>query len=302
MNYKRIYEQIVFNAKNRSLNCYKENHHIIPKCMNGTDNSDNIVALTAKEHFICHKLLCEIYPENNKLKYAYWLMCNVKNKYQHRDYKISSREYEELKLKLSIIRSKEMSGKMGKPHTPEAIEKIKLARSKQVFSDIAKKKMSDSRIGKTGNIGFKHTEESRSKMSDEITKSIGIKCIINGISFDSISKAAKYFNINPNTLRYKLNLTKDKNIQLKDKIKINDLLFDTITEASLFFNIPESTLSYRLKNNIEITTNIKNKKVKCKINGVIYNSIGEAVKLLSIPENTLRYRLNSNSFEEYVIL
>jgi hypothetical protein len=57
--YKKIYEFIIERAKNRSLNCYVEKHHIIPKCLGGLNNKDNIIKLTAKEHFICHRLLVE---------------------------------------------------------------------------------------------------------------------------------------------------------------------------------------------------------------------------------------------------
>lgn len=75
MNYKAIYYNIIGNAQNRFLEGYSEKHHILPKCMGGSNNKNNIAILTAKEHFICHKLLCKIYPLNDKLKYAYWLMC-----------------------------------------------------------------------------------------------------------------------------------------------------------------------------------------------------------------------------------
>ena len=42
------------------FNCgdeYHEKHHIIPKCMDGTDDEDKLIDLYAKEHFIAHKLL-----------------------------------------------------------------------------------------------------------------------------------------------------------------------------------------------------------------------------------------------------
>ena len=45
------------------LKGYYEKHHILPKCMGGLDTKDNLVYLTAKEHFICHKLLVRIFPE-----------------------------------------------------------------------------------------------------------------------------------------------------------------------------------------------------------------------------------------------
>lgn len=58
-------------AKNRVIVGYSERHHIIPKCLDGTNSKTNIVRLTVKEHYVCHKLLCEIYPNENKLKWCF---------------------------------------------------------------------------------------------------------------------------------------------------------------------------------------------------------------------------------------
>jgi len=56
--------------------------HIIPKCLGGQGTvlnvtHPNIVLLTAKEHYMAHRLLCEIYPDNKKLRYALWMMIKV---------------------------------------------------------------------------------------------------------------------------------------------------------------------------------------------------------------------------------
>lgn len=77
--YYRIYYQIIERAKNRILSkeIYTENHHIIPIHCGGGNTKDNIVTLTYKEHFLCHKLLYRIVPQ--KFKYgalkAVRLMC-----------------------------------------------------------------------------------------------------------------------------------------------------------------------------------------------------------------------------------
>jgi hypothetical protein len=76
MNYKDIYQKIINNAKikNNIKEKYYEIHHIIPKCLGGNNEPNNLVNLTLKEHYICHKLLCYIYPENKSLAHAYWMM------------------------------------------------------------------------------------------------------------------------------------------------------------------------------------------------------------------------------------
>ncbi len=94
MNYSKIYNDLIFKAKSRILSGYKERHHIIPKCLGGSNDKSNLVELTAREHFIAHKLLCKIYPTNNKLHYALWAMINGVTK---RKLKITSREYDRIK-------------------------------------------------------------------------------------------------------------------------------------------------------------------------------------------------------------
>ena len=77
MNYDRIYKEIVDNALGRDHTKigYKERHHIIPKCMNGTDEYNNLVYLTAREHFLAHWLLVKIYPNNTGLIHGFNVMC-----------------------------------------------------------------------------------------------------------------------------------------------------------------------------------------------------------------------------------
>ena len=64
--------------------------------MGGADDDDNITLLTPKEHFIAHRILYLTYPENLSILRALWGMSNQVNEY--RDYIISSRMYERLRL------------------------------------------------------------------------------------------------------------------------------------------------------------------------------------------------------------
>jgi hypothetical protein len=59
MNYLKIYDKIIINCQNRYLDesIYCEKHHVLPKCLGGDDTTDNIVKVTAKEHFVLHHLL-----------------------------------------------------------------------------------------------------------------------------------------------------------------------------------------------------------------------------------------------------
>jgi hypothetical protein len=143
MNYQKIHDQIIERAKHRQLEGYKERHHIIPRCMDGPDSADNLVDLTAREHFIVHKLLCEIYPDQRKLSYAYWMMCNMKSTTQHRNYKVTNRDYERARSMFSSIHSKRII-------SAETRDKLKHARLNNPV--------------KYNVINYKHTDERREKI------------------------------------------------------------------------------------------------------------------------------------------
>ena len=98
MNYEKIYNQIIERAKSRNVEGYTEKHHIVPKCMNGTNSIDNIVKLTAREHFLAHWLLHEIYPNNTDLRYSFWSMCRSSD--NQKRYIPSSRIYEYAKYQM----------------------------------------------------------------------------------------------------------------------------------------------------------------------------------------------------------
>ena len=77
---------------------YHEKHHIVPKCMGGTNDEDNLIDLYAREHFIAHKLLAKENPDNDKLVYAWWCMSVVRNKNTQERYELTPEEHEEAKI------------------------------------------------------------------------------------------------------------------------------------------------------------------------------------------------------------
>ena len=112
--YKTWYHNITENAKNRPINGYVERHHIIPRSLGGSDNKENLVDLTAREHFICHWLLTKMYTGESKSKMVYALNgMKRSNKFAQRyETKITSRVYENLKKEFSIIHSATMKGRL----------------------------------------------------------------------------------------------------------------------------------------------------------------------------------------------
>ena len=74
--YTCIYFSIIETARSRVLpkDQYKETHHIIPRSMGGDNSSNNLVDLTAREHFICHKLLVRMTKGESRGKMAFALV------------------------------------------------------------------------------------------------------------------------------------------------------------------------------------------------------------------------------------
>jgi len=167
MNYEKIYQQLMDRAQPRTLPGYKERHHIVPKCIGGDNSISNLVYLTAREHFIAHKLLCEIYPDNSKLHYALWMMSNkTQSGNQQRLYNISNREYDRIKLLISETRKSFTHSDDSKKKISQS-NKGKISWNKGLsHSDDTRQKISTANKGKIAhNKGKKHTVESRQKMS-----------------------------------------------------------------------------------------------------------------------------------------
>ena len=70
MNYTKIYNALIERARNRDIDGYSERHHIVPRCLGGTEDKSNIVALTPEEHYVCHQLLVKMYPNDKSLAWA----------------------------------------------------------------------------------------------------------------------------------------------------------------------------------------------------------------------------------------
>lgn len=167
MNYQRIYNQIIERAQTRQLEGYKETHHIMPKCIGGLDVEENLVELTAREHFLCHRLLIEIYPEEEKLKYSLWLMATGKRRWKTSDpYNISSRTYEYIKLEFSKL-MKTKKSKLGRTHSEETKLKQSLSHLGKKDSEETKNKKSQIKLGHVKN------NEWKKNLSESASKSFG---------------------------------------------------------------------------------------------------------------------------------
>ncbi len=138
---------------------YVESHHIVPKSLGGTNSKSNLVYLTAKEHFVAHKLLTKFLKIGSnahiKMMYAFSYMLTGNGNNSERIY--SSKEHSRIKeliskygkgenhynhgKKRSILDRMKQSESIarrnykstkGVLHKNESIEKIKKKRSTQI--------------------------------------------------------------------------------------------------------------------------------------------------------------------------
>lgn len=74
MNYRQHHDLLVDRARHRVINAYTERHHVIPRCLGGSNDALNIVLLTPEEHFMAHKFLVKLHPDHLGLLTALMLM------------------------------------------------------------------------------------------------------------------------------------------------------------------------------------------------------------------------------------
>ena len=164
--YTRWYNQLIDQAKVRILSrdVYTEKHHIVPQSLGGDNSIDNLVSLTAREHFVCHWLLTKMVSDT-KQKYKMWnafsCMLYRENLNQER-HKISSRAFENIKSIGAKIKSEKFTGKgnpmygkrgelsphYGKKKSAEHLEKLSVSHKGFVRSMESRAKQSGSMSGR----------------------------------------------------------------------------------------------------------------------------------------------------------
>ena len=158
---------------------YWEGHHILPKCLGGLGHArqkhNNIIRLTAAEHFTAHKLLAELFPDIPKLVYAFWAMCTVSKTSTI----ATAEEYQLARESRSKIIGTAVQTKL-----------IGLVADEQVRSNHSKAQAGEL----NGFFGKTHTEAARAKLT--VSQSKAVRHINTGIVYSSSYEAAKALNIN----------------------------------------------------------------------------------------------------------
>ena len=100
MDYQKIYNNLIKTRSGQCLliNEYYEKHHIVPRCLGGTDDEQNLIRLTYREHFIAHWLLVKIYKNHLGINYAF--LCMLR-KQPNGERILTSKRYEIIKRNFS---------------------------------------------------------------------------------------------------------------------------------------------------------------------------------------------------------
>jgi hypothetical protein len=162
--YNFWYNSIIENARNRILSGYKESHHIVPQSLGGSNNKENLVDLTAREHFICHWLLIKMHTGEARAKMVYALngMKRTNREQERYETAITSRVYQKLKEEFGKTHSAYMKGRTpwnkGIPITEEQREKNRKAALGKKRSNETKQKIREAQLG------TKQSQETKEKI------------------------------------------------------------------------------------------------------------------------------------------
>lgn len=186
MDHKRIHDAIIDRARQRgwtrkSAPVYVESHHIIPRCVGGLRLRNNLVCLTAKEHYLVHLLLTKIYTEPHQKKSIYAAYLCMAGVYSGIVGKRSSRMYSEFRKYVSEANSGEnnpMWGKTTSQKQKDAVRNYRLGikeseetRQKKRLVNLGRKHKEESNEkNRQWHLGKKQSEESINKKVDSVSR------------------------------------------------------------------------------------------------------------------------------------
>lgn len=143
--YTRTYFAIIAKAKTQARikgANYYESHHIIPKSLGGSNELDNKVLLTFREHFICHQLLVKMVDSKesiNKMRYALYMFSrtNLQQRGLNRRQQILCAE-----ANRAASSTRSHYSMLGKKHSEESKAKMRDASLKQTHTQATRDKIS----------------------------------------------------------------------------------------------------------------------------------------------------------------
>lgn len=171
--YSKWYWELMASRQKLQRDGYLERHHITPKSLGGSNARSNIVALTAREHFIAHLLLVRMlrHPEKRKMQFALMFLMGRGRGKGRQLYVPSSKIYEIYRKECAAsnmgrtwteAQRQKMSAKMqGRVLTAEHCAKIGDRHRGKVLSDATKAKLSAAKTGVKLNLSDEQRQHRR---------------------------------------------------------------------------------------------------------------------------------------------
>lgn len=209
---------------------YTENHHIIPKCMGGTDDPDNIIKLTARQHFIAHWMLWKAF-NTPAMAYAFFLMAVPNRNHTGRTHRITSKTFSLLKKFKSKHQSELNTLRWQNPEWAEKQRKI-MRRAASTPKERERRSKS----------ALKYNEIYREKRSLAHKKRWKDNKWANNI----IQKMKQRWDDPIWGLKNKKRVI-ENNKKRRKPISIEGSLYSHVSEAGIKLNISDTTIRYRIK-------------------------------------------------------
>lgn len=242
---EKTYNNLVNRGKLRGLNkkkleFYTEIHHIVPKCIGGNDERENLVLLTYREHIIAHMLLARIY-DLIELKHTVYLMFNSHKNKTMGKVTLSTKQLEEIRISSVAFLKEKFTGRTIKPEWIEKAKKTKLLKYGGKLTEFQRTEQA------RGRVGMRFSEERKQKMSKSLS---GIKISEETRQKQSLSHSRKISTLDGKITYSNIKDCSEKTGQSENKIR----------------KLIQSGVDYKY---------VEPPKVKKVIdpNGVIYNSI-----------------------------
>ena len=239
------------------LDFYTEKHHILPKSLGGTNDKDNLVLLTFREHIIAHLLLARIHYKNPGLRHVVYLMYNSKSN-KSDGIKLSTKPLEEIRTGSAEYLSSKFKGRKPNQEWIIKAKQTKKLRYGDSVSDLARAAQA------AGRVGMVFTEERKRKMSESMKGHV----------------------VTTEETRKKLSVSHSRKVKGPD-----GTVYDSIKSCSDATGKTQRWISYSINNCPERGYSYASDKITKKVKGPdgnIYDSIRQCAKAYSRDGKTIK--------------
>lgn len=208
-----------------------ETHHILPKCLGGDDDFENLISLPAEYHFVAHWMLWKAYRTTRGLSYAFSLMATTNKNHSGRTRKINSKTYALLKKDKSVSQSNVNRDRWNDP--------VWATKMRKILSEAAstpKEKARRSANATKTNTAYKEKRslEHAAKWKDPVWAA------------NTRQRMKDKWQTDPNwAIQHKKKLL-DLNATKRTPITVDDMRYESFNAAAKAFDISAPAVKYRV--------------------------------------------------------